>query len=92
MHLNYFPGKENHLPDIEVCTQVNFDDSDDSDHQMEHDSLHTSHSVDIENNNNLYKYDNVDMDCEATFPSHEEEEAADDSYEETEWEQEPFDP
>ena len=59
---------------------------------MDHESIHSSHAVDIENNNNLYKYDSVDMDCEATFPSHEEEEAAEDSYEEAEWEQEPFDP
>lgn len=84
-------SKENHFPDIEVCTQVNFDDSDDSD-TMDHDSTPTRHAVDIENNNNLYKYDSADMECETTFPSQEEEEAAEESYEEAEWEQEPFDP
>lgn len=86
-------SKENHFPDLGVCTQVNFDDSDDSD-TMEHESLTTTHAVDIANNNNLYKYDScsADMECEATFPSHEEEEAAEESYEEAEWEQEPFDP
>lgn len=87
-------SKENHFPDIEVCTQVNFDDSDDSDVSMEHDSSPTTHSVDIENNNNMYKYDScsADMDCEATFPTPEEEEAVEESYEEGDWEQEPFDP
>ena len=77
-----------------MCTQVNFDDSDDSDTAMEHDCSPTMHAVDIENNNNLYKYDScsAEMDCEATFPTQEEEEAAEESYEEGDWEQEPFDP
>jgi len=73
--------KENHLPDLTVCTQVNFDTSD-----LEPES-------DVENNNNLYKLEPTVMECDVpTFPTPEEEEVADESYEEGEWEMEPFDP
>ena len=76
-------AKENHIPDLAACcTQVNFDE----------DCMQPGE--DLENNNNLYKYDeNVVMECEPTFPLPEdEEEVTEESYEEGEWEQEPFDP
>lgn len=80
--------KENHLPDLATCTSP-----------AGYDTPCLDTDCDIENNNNLYKLDacvGTVMECEPTFPpatpEGEEEELAEESYEEVEWETEAFDP
>ncbi|XP_060582959.1 CTD small phosphatase-like protein 2 [Ruditapes philippinarum] len=72
--------KENHIPDLTMLSPV-----------LNAVAMETP--ADIENNNNLYKLEPCVMDCDPTFPAQEEEEEiAEESYEEGDWEAEPFDP
>lgn len=74
--------KENYVPELTVCSPVVSYDTE-------------CLEPDLENNNNLYKLDtgSAVMECDPSFPTAEdEEEISDESYEEVEWEAEPFDP
>ena len=76
------------MPELSVCTQVTFEPCD-----ME------PEGADMENNNNnseeaLNKLAPAAMDCDpaTTFPCADDDDVSDESYEEGEWEMEPFDP
>ncbi|KAL4216283.1 CTD small phosphatase-like protein 2 [Mactra antiquata] len=73
--------KENHIPDLPMLSAP----------VLETVTIETP--GDLENNNNLYKLEPCVMDCDPAFPApEEEEEISEESYEEGDWESEPFDP
>lgn len=72
--------KENHIRDLNLLSTPVLD------------TVTMETPADLENNNNLYKLEPCVMDCDPTFPPQEEEEVSEESYEEADWEAEPFDP